>query len=366
MTSISSILKSALAMAIIAGCAFASTSSVAFADDVRLQGAGATFPQPFYERLVAEYQKINPTIKIDYQGIGSGGGIKGITDKTVDFAGSDAPLSKKQIEAAGGEENLIEVPSCAGGVVPAYNLPGIKEDLKFTGEILADIYLGKIAKWNDKRIADINPGVKLPDTAITPVWRTDGSGTSFVWTNFLASQSEAFKGSIGTGTAVKWPVGQGGKGNPGVTQVVQQTAGAIGYVEQNFANKNKIPFGLIKNKEGNFTKSTTATVSTAGENATSELKGQLLAANLWNLPGKESYPAASFTYLIVYKDLNNLKSKEQAQAMVDFLWWATHDGQKFATDLDYAPLAAGVQKKVEEALLKITYKGEAIKPAAAK
>ncbi len=360
MTTLTSSFRRALIAATIAASLM---GSVAFGQDLRIQGAGATFPQPFYERLVAEYQKLNPTIKIDYQGIGSGGGIKGITDKTIDFAGSDAPLTKKQIADIGGEENIVEVPSCAGGVVPAYNIPGVKGDINFTGEILADIYLGKITKWNDKRLTEINPNAKLPDLAITPAWRTDGSGTSFVWTSYLATQSDSFKTTIGTGTAVKWPVGQGGKGSAGVAQVVQQTAGAIGYVEQNFANKNKIAFGLIKNKDSQFVKASPESVSTAGEGVAPELKGTILAANMWNQPGKASYPAASFTYVIVYKDLNNLKSKEQAQALVDFLWWATHDGQKFAADLDYAPLAESVKKKVEAALEQITYKGEAIKPS---
>lgn len=193
--------------------------------EIRIQGAGATFPAPLYERWIAEYQKVAPDVKIDYQAIGSGGGIKGITDKTIDFAGSDAPMSKKEFAAAGGAENFVEVPSCAGGIVPAYNVPGVDKDINFTGEILASIYMGKINNWNDPALAKINPDIKLPELAITPAWRTDGSGTNYVFTNYLATQSKDFTSSIGIGKQVKWPVGSGGKGNAGVAQVVQGTKG---------------------------------------------------------------------------------------------------------------------------------------------
>ena len=327
--------------------------------DVRIEGAGATFPQPLYERWVGEYQKLHGDVKIDYQGIGSGGGIKAITEKTVDFAGSDAPLSKKEIEGLGGEAKVVEVPSVSGGVVPAYNVAGMT-DLKFSGPVLAEIYLGSINKWNDPKIASLNPGVNLPDLAITPVWRTDGSGTNYVFTNYLATQSDEFKNKVGMGKQVKWPLGQGGKGNPGVAQVVQQTSGAIGYLEQNFADKNQIAYGAVQNKAGKFVKASPQSVSLAGEGAVSEMKGHVVHANIWNQAGDEAYPIASFTYLIVYSDLDNLKSKEQAQSLVDFLWWATHDGEKLATELDYAPLSEGVQKKVEEALKGITFKGESL------
>ncbi|HSU68756.1 MAG TPA: phosphate ABC transporter substrate-binding protein PstS [Tepidisphaeraceae bacterium] len=342
----------------LAATAALTLGSAIAAAEVRLQGAGATFPQPLYERWVGEYQKAHPDVKIDYQGIGSGGGINAITEKTVDFAGSDAPLSKKEIEALGGEAKVVEVPSCSGGVVPAYNVPGVKEELKFTGPVLADIYLGTISKWNDPRIAQLNPGISLPDAPITPVWRTDGSGTNFVWTNYLATQSQDFRNNIGVGKQVKWPLGQGGKGNPGVAQVVQQTGGAIGYLEQNYADKNNIPYGSVQNKSGKFVKASPQAISLAGEGAVNEMKGSVVHANMWNQEGEGAYPIASFTYLIVYKDLDNLKTPRQAQSLVDFMWWATHDGEKLATDLDYAPLSEGVQKKVEAALKTITYKGE--------
>jgi phosphate transport system substrate-binding protein len=337
---------------------------MAAAAQTRLNGAGATFPDPLYQRWNAEYQKIAGDVKVDYNGIGSGGGIKSITEKTIDFAGSDAPMSKGEVKKAGGEENLIEVPSCAGAVVPAYNLPGVS-DLKFSGDVLAQIYLGKITKWNDPAITALNAGVTLPDQAITPAYRTDGSGTNFVWTNYLAGQSADFKDSVGMGKQVKWPVGQGGKGNAGVAAIIQQTAGAIGYIEQNYADKNNIAYGSVQNKAGKFVKASPQSVSAAGAGAADGLKGNLLAANIWNQAGDDAYPIASFTYLIAYKDLNNLKSKEQAQALVNYLWWVTHDGQKFATDLDYAPLAPEVVAKVSDVLGTLAYQGESLKPAGA-
>jgi phosphate transport system substrate-binding protein len=328
---------------------------------VRLQGAGATFPAPFYKRLVAVYQELHPRIMIDYQSIGSGGGIRAITDKTVQFAASDAPMNDAELEAAGGADNLVEIPSCAGGVVPTYNLPGVTSPLKFTGELIADVYLGKVSRWDDAAIARLNPDVELPTDPITPVWRTDGSGTTYIFTNYLATQSPDFAATVGTGKQVQWPEGQGGKGNEGVTAVVQQTVGALGYVEQSYADQNKLPYGMVKNQDGNFVKAAPETVSVAGAGAVSKMEGQNLAADIWNQPGQNAYPIASFTYLIVYKDLNNLANKEAAQALVDFLWWATHDGQQYAAELDYAPLAPEVQAKVEQALKAVNYKGQSLR-----
>jgi phosphate transport system substrate-binding protein len=347
--------KRGLAALAIIGLSFASAHA-----DTRLQGAGATFPAPLYQRWIAEYQQVKPDVKIDYQAIGSGGGIKGITDKTIDFAGSDAPMNKTEQAAAGGAENIIEIPSCAGGVVPAYNLPGIDKDINFTGEVIANIYMGKITNWNDPEIAKSNPDIKFPDLAITPAWRTDGSGTTFVFTNYLATQSKEFPTAVGVSKQVKWPIGAGGKGNAGVAQVVQQTPGAIGYLEQNYADKNKIQYGTVQNKAGKFVKASPVSVSAAGDAAVETMKGNLLAAKIWNQSGDNAYPISSFTYLIVYKDLNNIKSKEQAEALVQFLTWAIHDGQKFNTDLDYAPLSDGVQKKADEALKTISFGGSPV------
>src|SRR5947207_9858050 len=331
-------------------------SSVALAD-TRLLGAGATFPNPIYQRWVTEYQKPHPDVKIDYQSIGSGGGIKGITEKTVDFAGSDAPMSKKEMAAVGGE--IVHIPTVAGAVVLAYNAPGFEGDLKLSGDVVAEIFMGKITKWNDPKIAALNEGAKLPDAGITPATRTDGSGTTFVFTNYLCTQSDDFKGTVGPGKQVKWPVGQGGKGNEGVTAVVQQTPGAIGYIELNYAVANKIPFALMKNKDGNFVKASTETVSAAGAGAASSMK-ESLAVDIWNQPGANSYPISAQTYIIVYKDLGYVKDPAKAKALVGFLKWALTDGQKLAPEMTYAPLAEPVQKKALDAVNGLKWDGKAL------
>ncbi|HEX4412478.1 MAG TPA: phosphate ABC transporter substrate-binding protein PstS [Lacipirellulaceae bacterium] len=327
----------------------------------RLQGAGATFPAPFYKRLVVIYQQLHPNVLIDYQSIGSGGGIRAITDRTVNFCGSDAPMTKRELATAGGDANIVEVPSCAGGVVAIYNVPGLKDGLKISGELLADIYLGKVSHWNDPAIAALNPGVDLPSAAITPVWRTDASGTTFVFTNYLGTQAEEFITTIGAGKQVQWPFGQGGKGNEGVTAVVQQTEGGIGYVEQSYADNNHLLSGALKNKAGKFVKASPDTVSKAGAAAEFKKGESLLACDIWNQAGDEAYPIASFTYLIVYKDLKNLPDKNAAQDLADFLWWTTHEGQRYATDLGYAPLAPEVQAKVEKAFQGLTFRGEPLR-----
>jgi phosphate transport system substrate-binding protein len=311
--------------------------------EVRLQGGGATFPNPIYQRWVTEFQKSRPDIKIDYQSIGSGGGIKGITEKTFDFAGSDAPMSKSEMTAA--KDPVVHIPTVAGAVVLAYNLPGVTGELKLTGPVIADIFLGKIKKWNDPAVASLNSGMTLPDMAITPAYRTDGSGTTFVFTNYLATQSEEFKGKIGAAKQVQFPAGQGGKGNEGVTAAVQQTPGGVGYIELNYATANKIAYASVKNKDGNFVKASPKAVSAAGAGAITQMADSL-AVNIWNQPGAESYPISAFTYLIVYKDLSYLKDPAKVKALVDFLTWATGDGQKLAEEMDYAPLAAPVRAKV--------------------
>jgi len=323
--------------------------------ETKLQGGGATFPNPIYQRWVTEYQKAHPDVKIDYQSIGSGGGIKGITDKTFDFAGSDAPMNRKEMDAA--KDPIVHIPTVAGSVVLAYNLPDVQGEIKLTGPIVADIYMGKITRWNDAKITAINAGTNLPDVGIIPVWRTDGSGTTFVFTNYLVTQSEEYTGNIGAGKQVKFPVGQGGKGNEGVTAGVQGAKGAIGYIELNYAMANKIPFALLQNKDGEFIKASPQTVAAAGEGAVAHMKDSL-AVNLWNQPGKNTYPISAFTYIIVYKDLGYLKDANKAKALVDFLTWATGDGQRLAEEMSYAPLSEGVQKKVKEAIAGLTLDGK--------
>lgn len=327
------------------------TTNVLAAPEIKLFGAGSTFAQPIIQRWSVEYQKLHPNILVDYQGTGSGAGLKAITDKTVAFAGTDAPVSRKDIEAMGGEQMVLQIPVCVGAVVPAYNLPGIL-DLRLTGEVLGDIYLGKINKWNDAKIANINPGVNLPNIQIIPAWRTDGSGTTFVFTNYLATQNKLFKSTIGAGKQVSWPVGQGGKGNPGVAAIVQQTIGTIGYVEHTYAIANNLNYGSIKNKNGAFIKAIEENISIAGEDAANSMKGQILEADLWNQTGDKVYPVASFTYIVAYLDMRHLNKLEERKALADFLWWITHDGQKIASSIGYATLSNAVQKKVEVALHK--------------
>lgn len=327
--------------------------------EVRLQGAGATFPNPIYQRWVTEYQKKNPNAVIDYQSQGSGAGIRAITEKTVAFAGSDAPLNKKQredMEKAGLEP--VHVPTVAGAVVLAYNLPGFTGDLKLSGEVVADIYQGKITTWNDPKIVELNPDAKLPAINIVPAFRTDGSGTTFIFTNYLATQSESYRESIGSGTAVKWPTGQGGKGNEGVTQVVQATPGAVGYVELIYAQANKIPSALMRNKDGKFVAATPASVALAGDGAAAAMSEKTLAVPLWNQPGEGTYPISAFTYIIVYRDLSYIGDKEKAQTLVNFLTWATTDGQGVADSMGYAPLAPAVREKVAGLIATLNYSGE--------
>ena len=330
------------------------------ATNVRLNGAGATFPAPLYKRWVTEYEAVKPGVRVDYESVGSGAGIRTITAKTSHFGASDAPLKASELEKMGGESAVVEFPSVAGAVVVIYNVPGVSGDLKLTGDLIADIYLGKVTNWNDSRISLLNPGVEMPDLTITPAYRTDGSGTTFVFTNYLSTQSDEFKSTIGTGKQVQWQFGQGGKGNEGVTQVVQQTKGGIGYVEDKYAKQNGQATAAIKNLSGKFVKASPDAVAAAGAGASGQMSGNLLAANIWNQPGDESYPIAAFTYLIVYSDLNNMPDKATAQHLVDFLWWVTHDGQAMASDMNYAPLAPAVQTKVEAALKTLTYKGEAL------
>lgn len=315
--------------------------------DVRLQGSGATFPNPIYQRWVTEYGKAHPDVKIDYQSIGSGGGIKAITEKTVDFAGSDAPMSKSELQKTGSP--MVHIPTVAGAVVLAYNLPGLSGELQLSGQVVAEIFMGKITKWNDPKIAALNPGVTLPATAIVPVYRTDGSGTTFVFTNYLGTQSEDFKGSVGTGKQVSWPTGQGGKGSEGVAAGVQQTAGAIGYIEMNYAEANHIKFALLQNKAGKFVKASPASVAAAGAAAVSQMKDSL-AVNIWNQDGADAYPIAAFTYIIVYKDLSNIQDAAKRAALTDFLKWSLTDGSKIAAEMTYAPLAEAVQAKALQAI----------------
>ena len=325
--------------------------------ETKLQGTGATFPAPVYQRWIADYKAAKPDVSIDYQGTGSGAGIKGITDKTVDFGASDAPLSKKELAAAG---DIVQIPTVAGAVVLAYNLPDLKAPLKLDGPAIADIFMGTIKSWDDAKIAALNPGVTLPAIPVISAHRTDGSGTNYIFTNYLVTQSDSFESKVGAGKTVEWPSGQGGKGNEGISQIVTGSKGAIGYVELIYAVKNNIPFAQVKNKDGNFVTASSETVAAAGAGAVSKMD-KSLAVNIWNQPGANSYPISAFTYVLVYKDLGYLKDEAKAKALTGFLSWATGEGEKIAVDLGYAPLAPAVQAKVAEAINNLSFNGQPLK-----
>jgi len=318
------------------------------ADTVLITGAGATFPFPIYSKWFSDYNKAHPQIQINYQSIGSGGGIKQITERTVDFGASDAPLSDEQMQKAQG---IQHIPTVMGAVVVVWNLPAVPE-LRLTPEALAGIYLGRITKWDDEALKKENPKAKLPDTAITVVHRSDGSGTTNIFTDYLSKISPEWKAGPGKGTSVNWPVGLGGKGNEGVTGVVKQTEGAIGYVELAYANQNKLPTAELRNREGQWVKATLAATSAAA--AKVEIPDDY-RVSITDQPGATAYPIAAFTYLLIYKDQ---KDPAKGDALLKFAWWALHDGQKSASALDYAPLPQPVVPKVEKTLKSMTVQGK--------
>ena len=324
-----------------------------FGADTELTAAGATFPYPFYSKLFDVYNK-ETGVKVNYQAIGSGGGIRQLINKTVDFAGSDAIMSDKEFEEAGA--SIIHIPTCAGAVVITYNLPGGLQ-LKFAPDVIADIFLGKITKWNDHRLSEINPGVKLPDTNLTVVHRSDGSGTTFIFSSYLSKVSAEWKEKVGAGTSLNWPTGLGGKGNPGVAGLVQQTPGSVGYVELIYALQNKMPYGPVKNKKGHFVTATLATTSKAADtNLPDDMKVMLVDTD-----ASDGYPISGFTWILTYKDLNyGGRAEEKAKEVVKLLWWMTHGGQKYAEPLDYAPLSQKAAEKAEKLVKSISYKSNIV------
>ena len=328
-------------------------AGVANAENVTITGAGSSFVAPIMQQWAETYNKAHSAVKVDYQGKGSGVGIAGITDKTLDFAASDAPMSEKEIAAAGG--NVINVPVIAGAVVAIYNVPGAPADLKLDGVVLAEIFQGKIKNWNDAKITAANPDAKLPDQAITIVCRSDSSGTSYIFSSYLATQSDEFLEKVGASKAPKWPAGgQAAKGNPGVAQAVQNSVGAIGYVELNYAVEKKLQYAMVKNAEGEFIKATPESTSLAGDAAAASMKDTLVS-RLWNRKGKGTYPICGLVYVLVRTDLTAM-GQAKAEALVDFLQWSTHEGQKSAASLSYAPLSTAMQTKVGDALGKIKTK----------
>jgi phosphate transport system substrate-binding protein len=326
-------LTAALVLAAAGGLA-----GTAGAAPIQINGAGATFPYPIYSKWFSEYNKLHPDIQINYQSIGSGGGIRQLTNQTVFFGATDGPMTNDQIQAAGAK--VLHLPTVLGAVVPIYEVPGVSTPLRFSGPLLADIFLGKVTKWNDGAIAAENPGVTLPAADITVVHRSDGSGTSYIWADYLAKVSPDWSKRVGVATAVNWPVGVGGKGNEGVAGLVKQTPNSIGYVELIYALQNKIPYGAVKNSSGEYVRASIEAV-TAAAGATEGKMPPDFRVSITNAPGKDVYPIASFTWLLLYE---SAKDKERSKAMVDFVKWALSDGQRFASELGYAPLPASVVK----------------------
>src|SRR5260370_22283198 len=335
--------------------AFVGCGGAGSGNEVRLQGAGATFPNPLYQKWLSEYGKLHPNIKIDYQSIGSGGGIKQIQARTVDFGASDSPMKDEDLKAAPGE--ILHIPTVLGAVVITYNLSGVSQPLHFSPDVVADIFLGKIKKWNDARIKADNAGANLPDTDITVVHRSDGSGTSAVFTDYLSKVSAEWKEKVGSGTSPNWPVGLGGKGNEGVTGQVKATPNSIGYVELAYAVQNKLPVGVIKNKAGSFVEPSIDAVTAAAAAALSSTPDDL-RVSITDVPGPTAYPISSYTYLLVYKDQQDAV---KGKVLVDFLWWGIHDGETFAKDLMYAPLPADIIKRAEAKINSITSGGKPLR-----
>jgi phosphate transport system substrate-binding protein len=311
-----------------------------------LNGAGATFPYPMYSKWFSEYHKLHPDIQINYQSIGSGGGIRQVIAGTVDFGASDGPMTDDQLKEA--KIKILHLPTVLGADVPAYNIPGVSAELKFTPEILAGIFLGKIAKWNDKAITAANPGANLPDKDIIVVHRSDGSGTTYIWTDYLSKVSTEWQTTAGKGTSVKWPIGLGGKGNEGVAGMIRQLPGSIGYVELIYAVQNNIPYGTVKNAAGNFVKASLESVTAAA--ASSPKMPPDFRVSITNAPGKDAYPISSFTWLLIPQ-----QSKDAAKGKIlsDFLNWMVTDGQKMTASLSYAPLPEGVVQKEKEAIKQV-------------
>jgi phosphate transport system substrate-binding protein len=332
--------KSTLLVAVFAVC-----SAVAgYAQ--KINGAGATFPYPIYSKWFNEYSAQHPGIQINYQPIGSGGGIRQVTSGTVDFGASDGPMSDEQLKAS--KVKIIHIPTVLGAVVPVYNIPGVSAELKFSPDVLADIYLGKITNWSDARIAKDNPGVKLPNTDIIVAHRSDGSGTTYIFTDYLSKVSNDWKNSVGRNTAVAWPKGIGGKGNEGVAGLVRQMPGAIGYVELIYALQNKIPYGYVKNAAGNWVKASIEGVTEAA--ASVKQMPADYRVSITNAPGKNAYPIASFTWLLIPTPAPN---PENGKIIKDFLNWMLEHGESETSALYYAPLPESVAAKVKATIAQL-------------
>jgi phosphate transport system substrate-binding protein len=350
---------------------------------VTINGAGATFPFPLIDTWRVEYQSVNPSVNINYQSIGSGGGVRQFTERTVDFGASDAPLTQEEVQ--GLPSTPVHIPETIGSVVAAYNIPGVDKGLKLTGPVLADIFLGKIARWDDPRIVELNPGIPLPSAEIITVHRSDGSGTTFIWTSYLSQVSPEWNQTIGAGKSVQWTVGLGASGNEGVSNTILSTPNSIGYVELTYALTTDMDYASLMNNAGNFIEPTVASTQAAVQNAismngtgtgttnttssTSDSATISLPAgdqswthvSLLDAPGADSYPLASFSYLLLYKELStNVDSMDKAQALAQFINWAITDGQQFASPLHYVPLPESVVQHNQQTLRSLTFNGQPV------
>ncbi|HXJ05456.1 MAG TPA: phosphate ABC transporter substrate-binding protein PstS [Candidatus Acidoferrum sp.] len=324
-------------------------AGIVWADSsLSLTGAGATFPYPMYSKWFSEYHKKDPKIEINYQSIGSGGGIRQVTEGTVDFGASDGPMTDEQLKAYQDKHGfpVLHFPTVLGGVVPTYNIPGVTAELKFTPEALAGIYLGKITKWNDPAITGPNSGVSLPGNEIVVIHRSDGSGTSYIWTDYLSKVSSEWKDKVGKSTSVNWPVGLGGKGNEGVSGLVKQTPNAVGYVELIYAIQNSMPYGSVKNSSGVFIKADLASVTAAAAGAAKNMPADF-RVSITDAPGKTAYPISSFTWLLIPSKFPDASKRD---AVKGFVKWMLADGQNYTEALSYAKLPKEVVAKELKAL----------------
>jgi phosphate transport system substrate-binding protein len=333
------------------GLALTMMAAVMLHAALSINGAGATFPYPMYSKWFDEYQKKNPEVQINYQSIGSGGGIKQVTEGTVDFGASDGPMNDEQLKAFQDKHGfgILHFPTVLGAVVPTYNIPGVTATLNFTPEALAGIFLGKITKWNDPAIASVNKGVNLPAADIVVVHRSDGSGTSYCWTDYLSKVSDEWKNKVGKGTSVNWPVGLGGKGNEGVTGQIKNAPNSIGYVELIYAASNNIPYGSVKNSSGSFVKADLGSVSAAAAAVAMTMPDDF-RVSITNPPGKTAYPIATFTWLLIPEKFSDAAKRD---AIKGFVKWMLTDGQNYAEQLSYAKLPKEVVAKEEKALAQV-------------
>jgi phosphate transport system substrate-binding protein len=343
-------MKLRLTMALALAAAMIGSASA----ETNLNGAGATFPNPIYQKWFSEYHNEHKDVQINYQSIGSGGGIAQLTSGTVDFGASDGPMTDEQLSKVSGK--VLHIPTVLGGVVPTYNVTGVSGELKFTGDVLADVFLGNIKKWNDPRLAKANPGVKFPDEDIVVVHRSEGSGTTYIFTDYLSKVSPAWKDKVGKGTSVNWPAGLGGKGNEGVSGMVKQTEGSLGYVELIYAVSNQMSYGSVQNAAGSFVKASLESVTAAA--ASVKDMPDDFRVSITNAPGKDAYPISSFTWLLVpaeWADANKEK------AFVDFLTFMVDKGQTMTAALQYAPLPKNVAVKVKARIKEIKVAGNSAK-----